>query len=161
MTDIGIDDLDRHMHEARVAYLSALFDRCRRRFVEAARLVGADLAQWPNLNVVGVRTGVDVFDLLPFWDELCRRYRLERTEAQNALFEDNPSAAEAFSRWVYWELWPLLGMDGGVVRAVLRATGALPDDDRAVAGYWLAGHVRGMNIAPRMVALDPENLDLL
>lgn len=98
MTVTSADDLARHMQEARVAYLSALFDRCRRRFVEAARLVGADLAQWPNLNVVGVRTGVDVFDLLPFWDELCRRYRFERAEAQLAMFDGNPSAAEAFSR---------------------------------------------------------------
>lgn len=81
MIDGSADDLARHMQEARVAYLSALLDRCRRRFVEAARLVGAEVAQWPNLNVVGVRTGVDVFDLLPFWDELCRRYRLERAEA--------------------------------------------------------------------------------
>ena len=161
MIDVPIDDLARHMPEARVAYLSALFDRCRRRFVEAARLVGAEVAQWPNLNIVGVRIGVDVFDLLPFWDELCRRYRLERAEAQLAMFDDNPSAAEAFSRWVYWELWPLLGMDGGVVRAVLRATGALPADDRAAAGYYLVGHVRGMSIAPKLVALDPENLDFL
>ena len=149
------------MDEARVAYLAALFDRCRRRFVEAARLVGAELAQWPDLIVVGVRTGVDVFDLLPFWDELCRRYLGERAAVQLTLFDDNPSAAEAFSRWVDWELWPLLGMDGGVVRAVLRATGALPTEDRATAGYYLVAHVRGMEIAPRLVALDPENLDLL
>lgn len=161
MIDTAADDLARHMWEARVAYLSALFDRCRRRFVEAARLVGVELAQWPNLTVVGVRTGVDVFDLLPFWDELCRRYRAERAEAQNALFENNPSAAEAFSRWVYWEVWPLIAMDGGVVCAVLRATGALPADDRATAGYYLVGHVRGMSIAPKFVALDPENLDFL
>lgn len=161
MMDGTAVELVRHMEEARVAYLSALFDRCRRRFVEAARLVGAEVAQWPNLTVVGVRAGVDVFDLLPFWDELCRRYRQERAEAQIELFSDNPSAAEAFSRWVYWELWPLLAMDGGVVRAVLRACGALPADDRATAGYYLVAHVRGMSIAPKMVALDPENLNFL
>ena len=155
------DELTRHMHEARVAYLSALYDRCRRRFVEAARLVGAEVAQWPNLRIIGVKTGVDVFDLLPFWDELCRCYRLERAEEQLTLFDDNPSAAEAFSRWVCWELWPLLAMDGGVVRAVLRACGALPTNDRATAGYFLVAHVRGMSIAPKMVALDPDNLDFL
>ena len=49
----------------------------------------------------------------------------------------------------------------GLVRAVLRATGALPVDDRAAAGYYLIGHVRGMSIAPKLVALDPENLDFL
>lgn len=161
MIDTATDDLVQHISEARLAYLSALFDRCRRRFVEASRLVGAELAQWPNLNVVGVRTGVDVFDLLPFWDELCRRYRAERAVAQLAKFDYKPPAAEAFSRRVYWELWPLLGMEGGVVRAVRRATGALPPDDRATAGYYLVGHVRGMSIPPKLVALDPENLDFL
>lgn len=77
------------------------------------------------------------------------------------MFDDSPSAADAFSRWAYWELWPSLGMDSGVVRAVLRATGALPTDDRAVASYYLVGHVRGMSIAPKLVALDRENLDFL
>ena len=52
-------------------------------------------------------------------------------------------------------------MDGGVGRAVLRATGALPAGDRATASYYLVGHVRGMSIVPKLVALDPENLDFL
>lgn len=146
MTDTTSDDLAQHMREARVAYLSALYDRCRRRFVEAVQLVGADLAQWPELTVVGVTTGVDVVDLLPFWDELGRRYRQDPAATQMALFDDNPSAAEAFSRWVYWECWPAITMENGVVRSVLRVCGALPAEDRVADGDYLVAHARGMNL---------------
>lgn len=159
MTEMANDELPRHMHEARIVYLSALFDRCRRRFMDAVQLVGADIAQWPDLSEIGVTTRVDLVELLPFWDELCRRYRAERAVVQLGMFDENPSAVEAFSRWIYWKFWPRLVEDDGAVRAVLRATGALPEADRATAGHWLVGHVRGMTIVPQPVALDPENLD--
>lgn len=159
MTEMGNDELPRHMHEARIVYLSALFDRCRRRFMDAVQLVGADIGQWPDLSEIGVMTRVDLVELLPFWDELCRRYRAELAVVQLGMFEGNPSAVEAFSRWIYWKFWPRMTADDGAVRAVLRATGALPEADRPAAGHWLVGHVRGMTIVPQPVALDPENFD--
>ena len=154
------DNLSIHMQEALVSYLAALFDRCRRRWVEAARLIGANLDQWPNLTVIGPKERVDLFDLLPFWEALCHRYRTERAPPQADLFTDTPTAVEAFAAYIHWECWPTLGMDDGVVRAVLRACDVLAIGDRAAAGYYLAEHVRQMSMQPSLIARDPANHDL-
>ena len=136
--------------ETPVPNLGSLFDRCRRKFVDAARLVGADLSQWPNLMVVGRETPVDLTELVPVWSELCHRYIAEKSTNQFNLFSETMSARDAFSQHIYWNLWPTLEKEAGVVRSVLRATGALPTKNKAEAGNFLVQYMRDMDMTARM-----------
>lgn len=135
-----------HQQAAAIPYLTALHDRCRRRFLQAARLVGADPAQWPHLAGAGVTTSIEMGPLLPFWSVLCDRYRAELFTPQSELFGPR-EPHERFSQFVHWRLWPLLASENECVRNVLRATGTIPARDRTGPAGALVLYMRELTLA--------------
>ncbi len=150
-------ELRAHQQAAAIAYLTALHDRCRRRFLQAAWLVGADPAQWPHLADAGVTTSVELGALLPFWSVLCDRYRAKLFTPQSELFGPREPQIERFSQFVHWRLWPLLASENECVRNVLRATGTLPARDRTGPAGALVIYMRELRLAADIRPPEPED----
>jgi hypothetical protein len=125
-------------------YLFALHQRCRPRFVNAARLVGANTGQWPYLDKIGVTHPVALDPLLPFWRALVGRYNAELFDPQMELLGNPEPQLERFNQFVYWRLWPVLTAENEVVRNVLRATGSLSSKDAASASSALVTYIANM-----------------
>jgi hypothetical protein len=146
-----------HQQAAAIAYLTALHDLCRRRFLQAARLVGADPAQWPHLAEAGVTTSVELGPLLPFWSVLSDRCRAELFTPQIELFGPREPQIERFSQFVHRCLWPLLASENECVRNVLRATGTLPARDRSGPAGALVIYMRELKLAADIRPPEPED----
>ena len=161
------EKLRQHQWDAKLLYLDALAQRCRRRFMEAAVLVGADVAQWPDLRRIGgPRVNCDVGHLIPFWDELCALYMAKFADLQlsmHELMENNsvtkPDTEAVFSQWIYWQMWPRMTEDDGLVRAVLRAVRCLPSENPERAANYLSIYLENLDLDVWMCAQNDVNGD--
>ena len=161
------EKLRKHQWDAKLFYLDALARRCRRRFIEAAVLIGADLEQWPDLGRIGgPRVNCDVGHLIPFWDELCAHYVTKFEQMQTSMLnimEDNAAGVltpEAiFSQWIHWQMWPRMTEDDGVVRAVLRAVRCLPSRNPERAAEYLSIYLEHLELNVWLAAQNEVNGD--
>jgi hypothetical protein len=150
-------ELRRFQQDAAATFLFSLHERCRRRFTNAARLVGADLAQWPSLTVIGAREPVDLSPLLPFWDTVRDRYMSEMFDSQMQLFGRAEPQCDQFSQFIHWRLWPRMASEDECVRNVLRVTGSLPSRDPQGASYALITYIAELPFHLTMQPLDAED----
>lgn len=141
--------------------LSTLVTRCKRRFLKAAHLVNAkgQVIDRIERSLVGGLT--DLTPLLPAWRLVCERYRDDRYDPQENLFQ--PHEAEVLERWgqfVYWSLLPSLLREDEFVRNVLRALELLPSRSPTQAADAVFHHIAEMNLPCGTGAWDyPEETD--
>lgn len=124
--------------------------------MRAARLIGADPAQWPDL-VQSAEAKIDLGLLWPFWLVLVDRYNQELFDPQMQLLGEPEPQLTRFSQFIHWRVWPALTGDDECVRNVLRATRALPSRDRQRAAEALVGYAQEMPFADRARVVDPGN----
>ena len=121
------------------AAIQTLVIDCRRRFVGAAMLVGAQSEAISKLSALGIDQNFDLDALQPVWWYVCQRYMAERFSAQLFLFEpDEPRVRCEWNQYVYGEAFPALFREDVVVRNVHRSIGALPTEsprDAVLANY--------------------------
>jgi len=130
---VTLADLREHQRSSAASYLFALHECCRRRFRNAALLVGADTARWPGLDGLEKNPSYDLRPLLSFWTEVVERYNAELFDPQIDLFRGPEAQLDRFSQFIHWRLWPVLAKENEVVRNVLRAAGSLPSKNRSRA----------------------------
>jgi hypothetical protein len=154
---VTVEALRAHQYEVAAALLSDLHRRCRLRFIAAARLVGVNLSQWPELLRHGTSTSIDLGPLLPFWDRLCARFEAELFDPQMPLLDAVQPPGRQFDDFVATHLWPAVTAWNECVRNVLRATGSLPSRDRRRAAGALVAVIDELPFAPRLPF--PEDLE--
>lgn len=133
-------------------------DQCLRRFTDAARLVGADLAQWPSLPSPWSDVRIDLAPLLPFWRSVCERYNRDIHDGQLDLLRDSNAPDVIFSEFIHWRLWPVVVSEHECVRNVLRAVGSLPSRDRLAASNALVAFIADLEFHAAMRPSEPSYL---
>lgn len=107
--------------------LHSLIMSCRRRFLDAARLLEVRSPAIEKLAAFGVSSSVDVWPLLSPFLVLAERYVEHFFTPQLFLFPDPAEQQdEIWNRYFYHVLEPHLVIEDEVVRNVLRAVHALP-----------------------------------
>jgi DNA-binding GntR family transcriptional regulator len=140
--------------------LSSLVDRCARRFVSAADLVGVKGREIERLRRSRYEGGTDLSRLLEGWDVLCTRYRRERYDAQASLIEDHgDQETRRWSEFLYWELFPSLEQEDEFVRNVLRAVELLPSRSPARAAAAIRHHLQEITLVHEPSARVSEDTD--
>lgn len=127
--------------------LSWLANDCIKRYLAAARLVGLQGAIADRIAEARCKGGQDLTPLLTVWDAVCERYRDERFDAQESLFEAHDAEVRReWSEFVHWKLFPRLLREDEFVRNVLRALRLLPCRDIADVVTALRCHVFEMTL---------------
>jgi hypothetical protein len=108
----------------RLYALSGLVRNLRDRFLKSADLVGILPFERPEFNRPHYDERLDLTPLMPFWAEMCRRYREEIYDPQLGLLDrSDDHEAEGWSRYLYWVLIPALVEDNAIARNVMLALG--------------------------------------
>lgn len=157
-------DLNTHQTASMVAYVGALAKTCVVRFRDSALLVGADLNQWPPIKEFFTRR-IDLWRLVPFWTQVCFRYNRDVYDPQAAVsFAANDiknvgrevtREDEAFSRFIHWQLWPIIASENECVRNVLRSVDFLPSKNPQRAVEALVLYIDEMAFSAEIYRPDP------
>ncbi len=154
------EEFARAQREWTIPALSSLVRRCIDRYLGAVRLLQIRGEPAGVLEHARREGGLDLGPLLPFWNAVCDRYRSERYDAQGELFGDEVKARlDAWSRFVYHELFPALCREDEIVRNVLRAVALLPSRARRGAAEALVRYAEDMALPEGLPIWDPANPD--
>ena len=106
--------------------LSQLFDKCRDKFLDAARLLEIENPTIEHLKKVGDGP-IELWPFLNMYDEWCERYELALFSCQMVLFPEYAERQDVkWQQYFHHELLPDLMRDHHFVKDVLRAVKALP-----------------------------------
>lgn len=153
-----IDSFRAYQQEGARSQLYSFVMSCRRRFLNAARLLEVHSPAIEKLTVFGVSSSVDVWPLLSPFSVLAERYVEHFFTPQAGLFP-NPSEQqdERWSRYFYHVLVPHLVIEDEVVRNVLRAVHALPCKKPDDAATSLTHYFNEMTLPESRPAWAPED----
>ena len=154
-----VDDLREKQRAGATADLFALVMACRRKFLNAARLLELRSPAIDRLHAMGAETAVDVWPLLRPFEVLTERYIAAFFTPQDALFP-NPGDGQdvRWSRYFHHVLLPHLLQNDELVRNVLRAVRALPCNDSQAAAGTLAQLFSEMTLPETAPAWAPEDI---
>lgn len=151
------DDFQQAQRDHAVQDLHVLFMCCRRKFLNAARLLELRGPVFENLSRSGHKT-VDLWPLMNMYSVLCDRYAATFFSPQCKLFP-NPSDAqdEQWSRYFHHILVPHLLADDEFVRNALRAMMAIPCNNYQLAREAMVQHVSEMTLPETRPPWAPED----
>jgi hypothetical protein len=154
------EEFARSQREWTIPALSGLVRDCIGRYLSALRLLQIGGEPAGVLEHARRNGGLDLGPLLPFWSVVCDRYRSERYDGQGDLFGDEEKARlDAWSRFVYHELFPALCREDEFVRNVLRSVGLLPSRSPRAAAEALLRYAEDMAMPEGLPLWDPANPD--
>lgn len=149
------DEFIEFQHDETRRALSDLVNDCKRRFLEAAKLVGIRSPVIKGIEDALHNGHVDMAPLLPAWEVICKRYRDERFDPQTSLFKDHHAESiELWGRFLYQELFPDLVQENEFVRNVLRAVQLLPCQSPPEAASALSHYLKEMSLPFRQPPWD-------
>jgi hypothetical protein len=122
-----VDDFRKYQREGASANLFGLVMSCRRRFLNAARLLEINKKVIDDLSRFGVDQSIDLWPLLAPFSILTERYVENFFNPQDNLFHDLLERQdEQWSKYFYQILVPHILSNDEAVRNILRCVGALP-----------------------------------
>ncbi len=153
-----IDEFRHFQRKSAAEDVFSLVMTCRRKFLNAARLLELRSDAIYKLEPFGVSERVNVRPLLTPFSVLTERYTMEFFSPQENLFQE-PSEEQnvKWGRYFYDILVPhLIGSDE-VVRNVLRVVRALPSQHPELAATALSQHFTEMTLPERRPPWAPED----
>jgi hypothetical protein len=124
---MDVDDFRRYQREGASANLFSLVMSCRRRFLNAARLLEVNKKIIDDLSRFGIDQPVDLWPLLAPFTLLAERYIEHFFNPQDNLFHEQLERQdEQWSKYFYQILVPHILSNDEAVRNILRSVGALP-----------------------------------
>lgn len=152
-----IEDFQQAQRSGATQDLYALFMSCRRKFLNAARLLELRGAVVEKLNEYGSRT-VDLWPLMSMYNVVCDRYTEVFFSAQEALFPNPADGQDAkWRRYFHQVMVPHLLQDDEFVRNVLRAMMAIPCKSPQLAGDAIVQRVVEMTLPDTAPPWAPED----
>lgn len=154
---MNVDDFQQAQRSNAAQNLHALFMSCRRKFLNAARLLELRGAEIENLREWGYKS-VDLWPLMNMYSVVCDRYTDAFYSPQAKLFA-NPADAqdEKWGRYFHHVLVPHLLLEDEFVRNVLRAMMAIPCKSPQLARDALVQHVSEMTLPETRPPWAPED----
>jgi hypothetical protein len=154
---MNVNDFQQAQRDGAAHNLHALFMSCRRKFLNAARLLELSGAAIKSLQECGQKS-VEVGPLLNMYKVVCDRYTHTFFSPQATLFP-NPADAEdqKWARYFYHTLVPHLLFDDHFVRNVLRAMMAIPCKNPRLAQDTLVQYVSEMTLPETSPPWAPED----
>jgi hypothetical protein len=154
---MNVDDFQQAQRSNAAQNLHALFMSCRRKFLNAARLLELRGAAIENLRECGHKS-VDLWPLMNMYSVVCDRYTDAFFSPQAKLFA-NPADAqdEKWGRYFHHVLVPHLLLEDEFVRNVLRAMMAIPCKNPQLARDALVQHVSEMTLPETRPLWAPED----
>lgn len=154
---MNVDDFQQAQRSNAAQNLHALFMSCRRKFLNAARLLELRGAEIENLREWGYKS-VDLWPLMNMYSVVCDRYTEAFYSPQAKLFA-NPADAqdEKWERYFHHVLVPHLLLEDEFVRNVLRAMMAIPCKSPQLARDTLVQHVSEMTLPETRPPWAPED----
>lgn len=126
-----MDELQQAQNDGLVPGLSSLVMACRRRYLDAARLLEVDENNLSRVRELALQP-VDLSLLAVAYREICKRYRDELHSPQGELWEPSHQdrIMKAWNEFYYCRFVPTVLWEDEFVRNVLRCVGALSANDQ-------------------------------
>lgn len=154
------DEFEKVQQEWAVPALSSLVRGCLRRYLRAASLLQVRGDHLGKLRHASTHGGQDLSPLFRFWHAVCDRYRSDRYDPQQGLFQDHEAAVvEQWGHFIYHELFPALYQEDEGVRNVLRAVELLPSRSASGAAEALVRYAEDMALPGDTPPWDPSERD--
>lgn len=155
---MNVDDFQQAQRSNASQSLYTLFMSCRRKFLNAARLLELHGAEIENLRECGLIKSVDLWPLMNMYSVVCDRYTDAFFSPQENLFT-NPSDEQDEKWWRYFHhvLVPHLLLEDEFVRNVLRAMMAIPCKNPQLARDAIVQHVSEMTLPESRPPWAPED----
>jgi hypothetical protein len=150
-----IDEFRKFQRQGATHDVFSLVMTCRRKFLNAARLLELRSDAISKLGSFGVDAPVDVWPLLTPFSVLTERYATQLFSPQESLFQV-PSEKQD-EKWGHHILVPHLIASDEVVRNVLRAVRALPSQHPEQAAVALSQHFTEMTLPDTSPPWAPED----
>jgi hypothetical protein len=152
-----IDDFRAAQRHGASQALTSLLNACRRKFLNAARLLELGGTVIQQVEAHG-RESVNLWPLMNMYSVACERYCEEFFTPQIEIFSSPVDAQDVkWSRYFHHVLVPHLLQDDAFVRNVLRATMSLPSKNAHGAGEALVQHLIEMSLPSTCPLWAPEN----
>jgi hypothetical protein len=153
-----VDEFRRYQREGATANLFSLVMSCRRKFLNAARLLELNSNYIESLSDFGVSDTVDLWPLLNPFIDLTERYVEHFFSSQDNLFHLHMERQdEQWSKYFHQILIPHLLANDEVVRNILRAVRALPSKNPDDAVISLNHYFKETTLPETAPAWDPED----
>ena len=154
------DEFEKVQQEWAVPALSSLVRDCQRKYLRAASHLQVRGDHLGRLRHASTHGGLDLSPLFPFWHAVCDRYRSDRYDPQQGLFQNHETTvAEQWGHFVYHELFPALYQEDEGVRNALRAVELLPSRSARGAAKALLHYAEDMALPGETPPWDPTEQD--
>jgi hypothetical protein len=154
-----IDEFREFQREGATYNLASLVMACRRKFLNAARLLEVRSQVIDRLSSFGVDAGVDPWPLLGPFTVLAERYVERFFSPQDNLFQDPMERQdEKWGKYFHHVLVPHLLTNDEVVRNVLRAVRALPSQQPEQAAIALSQYFAETTLPETRPLWAPEDI---
>ena len=153
-----IDEFRSFQRESAPHNVFSLVMTCRRKFLNAARLLELRGDAIDKLASFDVEAPVDVWPLIGPFSALTERYATQLFLPQESLFQEpSEKQDEKWGKYFHHVLVPQLIASDEVVRNVLRAVRALPSRQPAQATVALSQHFAEMTLPQTRPPWGPED----
>ena len=154
-----IDEFRKFQREGSPSNLIGLVMACRRRFLNAARLLEVRSPAIDRLSSFGVDAAVEYWPLLGPFSVIAERYVERFFSPQDTLFRDPADIEdEKWARYFHHVLVPHMLTNDEVVRTVLRAVHALPSAHPEHAARALSQYFAETTLPDTSPAWAPEDV---
>lgn len=153
-----VDEFRKYQREGATANLFSLVMSCRRKFLNAARLLELNSQSIDRLSAFGVSTPIDLWPLLNPFIDLTERYVEHFFSPQDNLFHTHMERQdEQWSKYFHQILVPHVLANDEAVRNILRAVRALPSKDPEKAALALSNYFKETTLPETWPVWAPED----